>query len=757
MNHKSKIHKNSIPKSPEIKKTKRIIYLLITFLIPVIILVLLEVSLRIFNYGVDTTLFISIPDSSSSYYGINLNVARRYFIQLSDVPTPRKDLFLKVKPKNTYRIFVLGGSTTAGYPYGNSVTFTRILNRRLSDTFPDKRIEVVNTAMTAINTYTQLDFMDEILEQKPDAILIYSGHNEYYGALGVGSMESFGKSHWIVKTILKLQKFKIYLLMRDLVSTIKSWFSESVPGNVESKTATLMERIVKDKYIPLDGDIYQAGKNQFRKNIEEIIEMAKDAGVKVIISELVSNIEGNKPFESVKSNSLPSADEEYKKALESLKQGNYGEAKNEFYFAKDLDALRFRAPEEFNKIIHEVAEENKIPVVPMEKYFEERSPHGIIGDNLMLDHLHPNIDGYFLMADAFYNTMRDAKLISTNWEQKNTKPSAYYRNNWGYTPLDSMYAYLSVLQLKGGWPFIKTDEPNFALSNYIPINKIDSVAAAILLTRELTLEQGHIELANYYDRKGKPELEFKEFNALIYTVPYLDLFYEPAIKILTKLGDYNHALQLLFQLLYYQKSAFAYQWIGQIYLINNETIKGITFLEKAIKTGSQDMLLLYNLGRAYYNISQFAEGDSIITRLKEKSADKTLISNLELFRKTSYENFGIALSYLKKTRALMESKEYDKANGLIQKSLSVRETPEAYELSGIIKLVQNKKSEALLNFEKADALSYKISQGLLYNLTYAYYINSDFNKAKYTFDKLNKFYPTFKDPANLKGKLSKIQ
>ena len=79
------------------------------------------------------------------------------------------NLFLKEKPANGYRIFVLGGSTTAGFPYGNNLDFARILNRRLSDQFPEKKIEIINCAMTAVNTYTVLDLMDEILEQQPDA------------------------------------------------------------------------------------------------------------------------------------------------------------------------------------------------------------------------------------------------------------------------------------------------------------------------------------------------------------------------------------------------------------------------------------------------------------------------------------------------------------------------------------------------------------------------------------------------------------
>ena len=104
----------------------------------------------------------------------------------------------------------------------------------------------------------------------------------------------------------------------------------------------------------------------------------------------------------------------------------------------------------------------------------------------------------------------------------------------------------------------------------------------------------------------------------------------------------------------------------------------------------------------------------------------------------------------------MKARSYDKADKLIQKSLKIQETAEAYEMSGIIKMTQNKKSEALAYFEKADAVSYKSSAGLLYNLTYAYYLNSNFNKAKFTLGKLNESYPGFKDPVNLKSKLSRI-
>ena len=743
-------------RSPQLSSKRKKLFLLITFLLPFVILALLETGLRIFDYGGNTSLFVSTPNETSKFYGINLNVAKRYFTKLSDVPTPRKDLFLKVKPANGYRIFVLGGSTTAGFPYGNNVTFTRILNRRLSDTFPDKYIEVVNTAMTAINTYTQLDFMDEILKYQPDAILIYSGHNEYYGALGVGSMESFGKSRWMVKATLSLQKFKIYLLMRDFVTWIKSLFGNSETDENLDPSATMMERIVKEDIIPLNSEDYETGKNQFKENIKEIIEKAKDAGVKVILSELISNVRDNKPFESVESKAYPSANKEFELAEEYEKEGKYDEARKAYYFAKDLDPLRFRAPEDFNKIIHDLGREYNVPVVPMESYFESASPHELIGNGLIFEHLHPNIKGYFLMADAFFDVMQKEKFISPVWNTKNIKPSSYYRSNWGFTPLDSMYAFLSVAELKGGWPFKKLHGPNRALLNYQPSNKIDSVALSVV-SQKITLEMGHINLANYYEQKGEHGLAFNEFNSLIYTVPYLDLFYEPAVKILIGMERYDKAFEVLSELLKYQQIPFAYQWIGQIYLVKNETAKGIDYLKKAIELGSQDLALIFNLGRAYYKTSQFEKGDAVLRQLQIKLRGSNYISKLEEFRKLSIDNFKKASIYIKKAESYLKSKDYDNAYVVLQQSLKIQETSLANELIGMLDLMSGNKTDALSHLETAKNISKAVGPKLLYNLSNAYYVNAEYKKAKVTFGQLKKSYPDFPDPGNLESKLNNFK
>ena len=171
---------------------KKTAFTLALIAIPILFFVILELCLTVFNYGGSIRLFVSGRGDLARYAWVNPYVCRRFFSKFKMPPDPPNDTFLKEKPENGYRIFVLGGSTTAGYPYGNNIMFTRILERRLADTFPEKTVEMINVATSAINSHALLDFTDEILKREPDAILIYAGHNEYYGALGVASTEPLG-------------------------------------------------------------------------------------------------------------------------------------------------------------------------------------------------------------------------------------------------------------------------------------------------------------------------------------------------------------------------------------------------------------------------------------------------------------------------------------------------------------------------------------------------------------------------------------
>jgi len=218
---------------------KKLIFSIILISFPILFIVMLEVSLRVFHYGQDYRLFSEVNIYGKEYYRFNPELGKKYFYKLPSM-SPSNDVFLKDKPKNGYRIFVIGSSTTAGFPYTTGVMFPRILQTRLQESYPEKHIEVVNAAMTAINSYAFQDRIDEILDAKADAVLIYGGHNEFYGGLGIASKEALGHVRWLKILHLDLLNFKIYQLVREIVFGVQRLFSSGKASDAEP-VSTMMQ------------------------------------------------------------------------------------------------------------------------------------------------------------------------------------------------------------------------------------------------------------------------------------------------------------------------------------------------------------------------------------------------------------------------------------------------------------------------------------------------------------------------------------
>ncbi|MBN1695612.1 hypothetical protein JW879_09510 [candidate division WOR-3 bacterium] len=735
--------------SYRISPGKRIVFGLFLFLIAAGILLLAEGILRLFNYGGNLHLFISAPEEVSDYYRCNPDIGKRYFYRQFTIPDPPKDLLLKEKPENGYRIFVLGGSTTAGFPYGNNLMFSRILWRRLQDVFPDKRIEVVNTAMAAVNSYTLLDFTDEILEYEPDLILIYAGHNEFYGALGVGSLESIGHNRSLIKVYMKIQHLRLFRLLRELINRVVSVFKKNDAYNPEDLTATLMERIVSEQVIPLGSELYELGKKQFRSNLEEILRKATRANIPVVLSELVCNVGNQSPFRSVQSDTFPPAEQVYYEAQQNEDRGDFKKARQLYIRAKDLDALRFRATEDFNTIIHDLSSKYNVPVVPMRQIFEKHSPHGIVKNELILEHLHPNVDGYFVMADGFYQTLREEEYISAKWDSNLIESSDAYKKNWGLTALDTVYGNLSIRWLKGGWPFQPKELRNKSLETYTPKNKVDSVALYVLVNKEIGVEIGHLNLANYYRDKREYRKAYNEYRALTYTIPQEIMFYEGAAEMLFKLNKEQEAIPILQESLRFRKNDFAIKHLARLYLQEGNVDKALFYLAKADPRLTEDQEFLNTLAHAYIASGQFDQFRKVLEHIYSRKT-----GSLQPFPYlTKSETRGLAQQYNSAATDFLKERNLNVAFLLLTQSLNLGETAFANNWIGQILLAKKEFHRALPYLQKAEAMGLRDAD-LYYNLAAASYYTEQKDKAIRYLKKLKQIKPDHADPAGLLDKMN---
>ncbi|MEE8369051.1 MAG: hypothetical protein V3S30_12145, partial [Thermoanaerobaculia bacterium] len=109
------------------------------------------------------------------------------FFQRSLVRSPVIQLIPSDKGENTFRIFVLGGSAAMGTPDA-SFGLSRVLEALLQETYPRLNFEVVNAAMTAVNSHVVNEIARSCARLKPDLFVIYMGNNEVVGPFGPGTI-----------------------------------------------------------------------------------------------------------------------------------------------------------------------------------------------------------------------------------------------------------------------------------------------------------------------------------------------------------------------------------------------------------------------------------------------------------------------------------------------------------------------------------------------------------------------------------------
>lgn len=569
-------------------------------LLPIIFLIALEIFLRIINYGYNFDQWLAAGEGK---YVINPNIGKKYFTAGSFNPTTSEDYFDINKKANSFRVFVLGESSAEGYPFSPMGSFPRYVRRRLELVYPNTTIEVINIGMTAINSYTLLDLIPGVLEQKPDLILIYTGHNEYYGALGVGSVQSYGSSRTLIKLMLHLNDLKITQFVRNSMN----WFISLFISENKKTSGTLMSNMAKDQYILLNSEVFNAGLEQFRENLSDILQLIKDKGIPVILGRLVSNLKDQKPFISANTSGYKNADIVYKEAESELQNKNLKKADSLFRLAKDLDALRFRAPEEINKIIEDLGRKYHVAAIPIDSLFNAASPEGIAGDNLIVDHLHPNVKGYQIIGKAFYDCMDKLMYLpkTENAKIPFIKQDSLTCANYVFSNLDSTIGRYNITLLKNNWPYtqkkdvISEFQDMYFENLFKPKDFIDSIAM-FKIEGKVSWTDAHLMAASVYLRKDDIKNYLKHINILIDQYPIL--------------SDFNTAIKYFYQRNKLNPADYTTKRVGIISLYTGRTNDAIRLLTATYKLNPNDPLVLYNLSLAYSEKKDFKTALTIVNK-----------------------------------------------------------------------------------------------------------------------------------------------
>ncbi len=412
---------------------------------PAVLLALFEGALRLAGCGYDPAFLVRVEGDAKKLRD-NGEFALRFFPPaLARIPQPMQ--ISREKPDGTIRILVVGGSAVMGDPepaYGPP----RVLQVLLESRFPGRKFEVINAAVTAINSHVVLPLVRDCMQLEPDLVIVYMGNNEVHGPFGSGTV--FGKQApplWVIRSGLAARKTKLGQWLGRIGTK-----GESVPvswGGLE---------MFRSQQVRWDDPRLQTVRSHFERNLRDIVAVATDGDAAVVLCTVAVNLKDFPPFASVPAE-LPAdwvaplaraemarQQESHDDALAALRgaeksapnhaglqfrigrvllgAGRTDEARERFVRARDLDALRFRADSRINQIISTVAAEanrEQVVLADAARLVAEAEPDGIPGNRLFWEHVHFNLEGSYFLGRLFAEKVTESlnlappDKVSADW------------------------------------------------------------------------------------------------------------------------------------------------------------------------------------------------------------------------------------------------------------------------------------------------------------------------------------------------------
>jgi len=347
------------------------------------------------------------------------------------------------KPKNAYRIFCMGGSTTYGHPYHDLTSFCGWMRASLPKADPSRAWELVNCGGISYASYREALLMEELVKYQPDLFIIFTGQNEFLEQRTYPQIIAMPPA---VRGLASLAaRTRVFAAVKLVTDRLKPRSAGAPDATVlPSEVRTLLEGGAGLEVYRRDDEMRERVIEHFRFNLARMVDIARSVGAKVIFVTPASNLRDCSPFKSQHGAAVPEAearrwqgamdaaareysDQNWAGALDSLDRalaideryasthyqrghalwnlGRFAEAKEAFIRAKDEDVCPLRALTPMVSAMREVASQRGVPLVDFVRMIDSLSVHQTPGDDWFLDHVHPTIEGNRRLALSLMEEM----------------------------------------------------------------------------------------------------------------------------------------------------------------------------------------------------------------------------------------------------------------------------------------------------------------------------------------------------------------
>jgi hypothetical protein len=347
-------------------------------------------------------------------------------------------------------LVVVGESSARGEPYHPWLSVGQIVGWQLESVFPGREIQVDIRADGGL-CLEQAVLRLKNLEHRPDALIVFVGHNEFQTRYGW----SRNVRHYVEDG--PRSPLALLELGRSSSSTIKLILAtlDRDYGGTPTPRQTTRELIDRPLCEPKE---YAFLREDFHRRLDALAAYCGRIGALPILIVPASNDGSFEPSRSVLSGSMPAAaraafaheflaaraieandptaalaahrrlveqhpefaESHYRLARLLVRAGAADEARRHFILARDLDGVPLRCPSDFRDIFRIVAERHDAILIDGPELLARMSPTGIIDDHLFHDAQHMNLAGTVSLAQEILEQLHHRRAFG--WPESTPVP-----------------------------------------------------------------------------------------------------------------------------------------------------------------------------------------------------------------------------------------------------------------------------------------------------------------------------------------------
>lgn len=408
--------------------------------VPFVLLAMVEMLWRGLDLGYPTTFLLNATVRGQPALVDNPFYGYRFFSP-SLARNPAPILTWPDKAPGVRRIVVLGESAAQGDPL-MEFGLPRMLEGLLNEAAATGRFEVINAAVTAINSTIITDIAKQTAACRPDVYVLYIGNNEVIGPYGPGTVFT----PW--PGLIRLAPFRVWLTRFRLSFALREALS-ALGGSGRRTAGWGGLAMFSERPVALGSPGLETMYNLYERNLRSIIRTARGAGAQVILCTVAVNLADCPPFGGEEAKS------EYERARQAQANDQPDAAAVTFRKARDLDTSRFRADSVLNERVRQLAAEEQAPLADTEEALAALAG-GAPGRELFADHVHFTFRGAQAVARVISEAV--APLYPEAFSSSVWPDEEALKQRLLYTPWSELQMALIMADRRGHPPF--TGQPH---------------------------------------------------------------------------------------------------------------------------------------------------------------------------------------------------------------------------------------------------------------------------------------------------------